>query len=324
MPYKLNEPHRDKIPKARYRVTNWSEYDRGLVQRGDIRFWIDEALIADWIAPWRQGPGGQRRYSNAAIVATLTLGSVYRLPLRQAEGFVRSLFSLMGIAIPVPDHTTLARRRRTVAIDMHTSTHTKPTDIVLDSTGLKFYGAGEWDREKHGERRRAWRKLHVSVNPANSEICAHELTDSDTSDAAMAGPLVASSGGNIRRVIADGAYDGAPVTDAIRAARPVRSPPKIVVPPPERSIPPPGTPHGGTEREIHCAEIAAHGRMRWQKDNDFGLRSLAETGIGRLKGFTGGILRARTFGAQKKEVAIDISILNRQIRAAKPVTVRVK
>lgn len=320
MPYKLNEPNRDKIPKARYRVTNWSEYDRGLVQRGDVRFWIDEAVITDWIAPWRKGPGGQRRYSNTVIVATLTLGSFYRLALRQAEGFVRSLFALTGVEAPVPDHTTLARRRRTVAVDMHTSAHPRPVDIVLDSTGLKFYGPGEWDRAKHGERRRAWRKLHVSVDPATSEIVAHELTDSDTSDAAMAAPLVAGSGGNIRRVIADGAYDGAPVTDAIRAARPAKSPPKIVIPPPARSIPPPGAPHGGTERERHVAEIAAHGRMNRQKENDYGLRSLAETSIGRL---TGGILHARTFGAQRKEAMIDISVLNRQIRAAKPVTIRV-
>jgi hypothetical protein len=324
MPYKLNEPHRDKIPKAKYRVTNWSEYDRGLVRHGDVRFWIEEAVIADWIAPWRKGPGGQRRYSNTAIVATLTLGSVYRLPLRQTEGFVRSLFSLMGVVIPVPDHTTLARRRRTVAIDMHTSAHTQPTDIVLDSTGLKFLGPGEWDRAKHGERRRAWRKLHVSVDPATSEIVAHELTDSDASDAVMAGTLVAASGGHIRRVIADGAYDGEPVSEEIRAARPANSPPEIIVPPPVNSIPPPATPHGGTERERHCAEIAEHGRMAWQKEHDYGLRSLAETGIGRLKGHSGGRLRTRTFGAQKKEVAIDISVLNRQIRAAKPVTIRVK
>ena len=110
MPYKLNEPYRDKIPKAKCRVMNWPEYGRGLVQRGDVRFWIDETVIADWIAPWRKGPGGQRRYSNTAIVATLTLGSVYRLPLRQAEGFVRSVFALMGVEIPVPGHTTLARR----------------------------------------------------------------------------------------------------------------------------------------------------------------------------------------------------------------------
>lgn len=236
-----------------------------------MRFWIDEAVIADWIAPWRKGPGGQRRYSNTAIVATLTLGSVYRLALRQAAGFVRSLFALMGVEVPVPGHTPLARRRRTVATDMHTSAHPRPVDIVLDSTGLKFYGPGEWDRAKHGDRRRAWRKLHVSVDPATSEIVAHELTDSDTSDTAMTALLVAGSGGNIQKVFAVGAYDGASVTDAIRAAHPARSPPKIVIPPPARSIPPPGTPHGGTERERHAAEIAAHGRMNWRKENDYGL-----------------------------------------------------
>ena len=114
------------------------------------------------------------------------------------------------------------------------------------------------------------------------------------------------------------------MTDAIRAARPVKSPPKIIVPPPAKSIPPPGTSHGGTERERHAAEIAAHGRMNWQKDNDYGFRALGETGIGRFKNHTGGILRARTFGAQQKEVEIDISVMNRQIRAAKPVTIRVE
>ncbi len=251
MPYKLKEPYRHKFPAAEYRVTNWSEYDRWLVQRGDMRFWIDEEVIADWQAPRRKTPGGQETYSNSAIVATLTLGAVYRLRLRQNEGFVRGLFSLMGVGVPIPDHTTLSRRRRTVEVDMHASAHARPTDIVLDSTGLKFYGPGEWDRKKHGERRRASRKLHISVDPATSESVAHELTDSDTSDGAMAGPLVAGSGEHIRRVIADGACDGAPVSAAIRDARPARSPPEIVIPPPAYSIPPPGIPPGGSERERH-------------------------------------------------------------------------
>jgi len=140
MPHKLNDPHRHKFPKASYRVTNWAEYDRGLVQRGDVRFWVDKKVLANWIAPLQRRPGGQRRYSDVAVEATLMLGAIYRLPLRQTEGFVRSLFALMGAGIPVPDHTTLARRRRTVAIDMHTSAQTRATDIVLDSTGLKFFG----------------------------------------------------------------------------------------------------------------------------------------------------------------------------------------
>ena len=286
MPYKLNDAHRTKIPKAKYRVTNWADYDHGLVQRGDMRFWIEQCVLDGCAAPYRATPGGQRRFSNLAIEATLTLGSVYRLPLRQTKGFVRSLLALMGADLPTPDHTTLSRRRRTVSIDMHTSVHKRPTDIVLDSTGLKFYGAGEWSRKKHGETRRSWRKLHISVDPASSEIVAHELTDDDTSDASMAGPLTVGSGGNIRRVIADGAYDGAPTTKAIRNARPTKSPPKIVVPPRVTSIPPPGQPHGGSERECHAAEIASHGRMAWQKRHDYGLRSLVETGSAGSKDLT--------------------------------------
>lgn len=129
----------------------------GLVQRGDIRFWIDEEVIADWIAPWRKGPGGQRRYSNTAIVATLTLGSVSRLPLRQAEGFVRSLFALMGAEIPVPDHNRRGPWPRWGRVS--------PGDAVPPPPDGS---------------RRAWRKLQVSVDPATSEIVSHVLTDSDT------------------------------------------------------------------------------------------------------------------------------------------------
>ncbi len=125
---------------------------------------------------------------------------------------------------------------------------------------MKFHGAGEWARAKHGESRRSWRKLHLSGNPDDNEIIAFELTDDDTSDASMIGELVTASGGNIRAVIADGAYDGAPTYEAIRQARPARSPPKIVIPPKAPSIPDKGDLHGGGERECH----ARQGRIAWQ------------------------------------------------------------
>ena len=173
-----------------------------------------------------------------AISTTLFLGAAFRLPLRQTEGFVRSIVDLMGWDLPVPDHTTLSRRRRTVDVALETGTNKQPTDIVLDSTGLKFFGAGE-SRAKHGEARRSWRKLHILVDPAGSEIRAHELTGDDTADATMAGPLVAGSGGMIRLVFASGAYDGKPVTKAIREVRPPNSPPEIIIPPHATSIPPP-------------------------------------------------------------------------------------
>ena len=262
MPFKFHASRRHHIPRAKYRVMNWPDYDRGLVRRGDIRFWIDESALEQWDAAKRRTPGGQRRFSELAISTTLMLGVVFRLPLRQTEGFVRSLVDLMGCDLPVPDHTTLSRRRRTVDVVVETSTNKRSTDIVLDSTGLKFFGAGEWARAKHGETRRSWRKLHISVDPASSEIRTHELTGDDTADATMAGPLVAGSGGMIRRVFADGAYDGEPVTKAIREARPPDSPPEIIIPPRATSIPPPDTPHGGSEREHHAAEIASIYRAR--------------------------------------------------------------
>ena len=292
MPFKFHASRRHHIPRAKYRVMNWPDYDRGLVRRGDIRFWIDESALEQWDAAKRRTPGGQRRFSELAISTALMLGVVFRLPLRQTEGFVRSLVDLMGCDLPVPDHTTLSRRRRTVDVVVETSTNKRSTDIVLDSTGLKFFGAGEWARAKHGETRRSWRKLHISVDPASSEIRTHELTGDDTADATMAGPLVAGSGGTIRRVFADGAYDGEPVTKAIREARPPNSPPEIIIPPRATSIPPPDTPHGGSEREHHEAEIASKGMMNWQKRQGYGLRALGETAMARVKRLNGGKLNA--------------------------------
>ncbi len=189
------------------------------------------------------------------------LGALVRFPLRQTEGFVRSLLALIRLDLAVPDHTTLARRRRTVVILDLSLPRKGPVDIVVDSTGLKFYGAGEWARKKHGESRRSRRKLHISVNPEINEIVAHELTDDDTSDAAMIGDLVVNSGGKIRSVIADGAYDGEPGYRAIRSVRPVGSPPNIVISPKGPSIPDKGQLHGGSERERHAAEISRSGRI---------------------------------------------------------------
>jgi hypothetical protein len=285
--------------------------------------WLSEDAIVGWRAACRTTPGGQRRFSSLAIETSLTLGAVRRLPLRQTEGFVRSLMEVTKLDLAVPDHTTLARRRQTVEVQHRRWPRRGPVDIVIDSTGLKFFGAGEWARARHGETRRSWRKLHLSVDPASHEIITHALTDDDTADSAMIGDLVANSGGAIRAIIADGAYDGAPVYDAIRAARPSRSPPKIVIPPGKASIPAKVEAHGGTERERHAAEIAQHGRMAWQKRHGYGKRSLVETAIARIKRINGGRLTSRTFGAQQNEIAIHIKIANRNMTLARPQSERI-
>jgi hypothetical protein len=323
MPFNFHASQRHRIPKARYRVHHCPEYDRSLVRRGDIRVWLSGDAIAGWRAACRRTLGGQRRFSNLAIEATLMLGAVMRLPLRQTWGFVRSLTEVMQLDLSVPDHATLTRRRRTVDVQHRRWPRRGPVDIVIDSTGLKFFGAGEWARAKHGETRRSWRKLHLSVDPVSHEIIAHALTDDDTADAAMIGELLASSGGNIRAVIADGAYDGAPVYEAIRAARPERSPPRIVIPPGKTSIPARQEPHGGSERKRHAAQIAAHERMVWQKRHGYGRLAPVETAISRIKRINGGRLTSRTFGAQQHEVAIHIKIANRNMTLARPISERI-
>lgn len=324
MPYKHNTAGRHHIPKARYKVTNWAEYERGLVQRGSLQVWMSDDALASWEPPKRKTRGGQASYTDLAIETCLTLGCVYNLPLRQTEGFVRSILGLLGRSdLASPDHSTLVRRRRTTPVALNAEGRNAPVVLVIDSTGLKFYGPGEWDRFKHGEKRRAWRKLHIAADAGTGEILSFELTDSDTSDGAMAGQLVAEAGGSVAKVICDGAYDGDPVYDAIRAARPARSPPKIVIPPPKPSIPEKGAAHDGSERSRHAAHIAEKGRIAWQKDTGYGARSHAETTIGRLKGRHGGQLTARSFGSQKREVAYRIAVSNKEINLARPVSIRV-
>ncbi len=154
MPFKHNAACRHRIPQARYRVRNWREYEAGLKRRGDLTLWLDEAAMAGWQAPRRTTPGGQAWYSDAAIELVLVLRLVFHLALRQAEGFARSVLRLLGRELRVPDHTTLSRRShgfagRRLNVVPHGAMH-----LVIDSTGLKLFGQGEWNAEKHGRARR--------------------------------------------------------------------------------------------------------------------------------------------------------------------------
>jgi Transposase DDE domain len=159
MPFKHQAARRHRIPKARYRVQNWPAYEAGLKRRGDLTLWLDGAAIAGWRAPRRTTPGGQARYSDAAVELVLTLRLVLHLALRQAEGFAASVLRLLGQALRVPDHTTLSRRSRSFAGRQPKVIPNGPLHLVVDSTGLKLFGRGEWDEERHGRARRSWRKL---------------------------------------------------------------------------------------------------------------------------------------------------------------------
>jgi len=146
--------------KAKYRVGDWAEYDRALVQRGDITLWISPDATNAWKPAPSGRRGGQRKYSDLAIETALTLRLVFKLPLRQSEGFLRSVLILMDLDLEAPDHTTLSRRSQRLEVELQPVPATKPVHLIVDSTGLSIVGEGEWAAAKHGGKgKRGWKKL---------------------------------------------------------------------------------------------------------------------------------------------------------------------
>jgi Transposase DDE domain len=185
MPYKFNETWRHKIPKAKYRVTNWPEYDAARARRGSLTVWITKEAVAAWQAPPTGKRGGQPIYSAIAIETSLALRLVFHQPLRQTEGLLRSIAEVLKIDIAIPGHTTLSRRGGNLTILPKRIHRTELLHLLVDSTGLKIYGEGEWLDQKHAIRsRRRWRKLHLGVDAATHEIVAVELTSDDVGDIA--------------------------------------------------------------------------------------------------------------------------------------------
>src|ERR687890_1465547 len=203
MPYKANEPRRHRIPRARYKVTNWPEYDRALQQRGSLTVWVTPEALAAWHPPKTGRRGRSRTYSDLAIETGHLLRLAFGRPWRQTEGLLRSLATLLGVGIGIPDHTTFSRRSPglVLARSLAQAQRTGPVHVVIDATGLQVHGAGEWLAETHGGRgKRSWRKLHLAVDPSTGEILASELTTSEEGDAALVGPLLEQITGPIASV----------------------------------------------------------------------------------------------------------------------------
>ena len=192
MPFKANAARRHRIPRQRHRVTNWAAYDAALRQRGSLTVWFTEEAVEAGAAEPRTTRGGQAWYSPLAILTALTLRAVFRLGLRQTEGLIGSILRLLGLDLAVPDHTTLSRRAGTLEVPRPRSDPgSGPVHLLVDSTGLRLTGPGEWLAEKHGTRtRRSWKKLHLGVDAGTGRIEAVELTTSEVDDGSRVGPLL--------------------------------------------------------------------------------------------------------------------------------------
>jgi hypothetical protein len=314
MPKRKNTRSR---PKTLYRVKNWSEYDNALVQRGSITIWLSDDFEKNWQYVGEKQRGSQFDYSVQAITIMLMMKNVFHLPNRATEGFVGSIFAMLGVHLPVPDHTTLSRRGKDlkVILPKKASGH---INIVMDSTGLKVFGEGEWKVRTHGKsKRRTWRKLHIGADPKSGEIEAVALTENSVDDAKMAEPLLNQIDQPIDYFAADGSYDKRKVYDTLN----LQPPQTIVLIPPRKNAH--IWQHGNThterlKRDENLRTIRKSGRKAWKKNSGYHMRSLAETTVFRFKTIFGDRLSARLLETQTTQALICCAALNRMTHLGMP------
>ena len=242
-------------------------------------------------------------------------------PWRQTEGLLGSLMRLLGLELPVLDHTTFSRRSADLEMASALATTDGPVTVIIDSTGLKVFGGGEWHLEKHGGKaRRTWRKLHLAVSPDTGEILASELTGNEDGDASLVRPLLDQITRLINTVLADGAYDGEPIYCAVAERAPDA---EVIIPPRATAVVSDSAETVPTRRDRHIRMIKERGRLGWQRAVQYGRRSLVEVAILRYKVLIGRSLRARTLPAQKVEAAIGCKVMNLMTSFGMPVTRKV-
>ncbi len=318
---KINAAKRQGAPRAKRRVTNWKGYDASLRQRGSLTVWFTEDAIAAWRAEPRATPGGQPHYSALAITTALTLRAVFHLALRQTEGLIGSLIHLLGLDLPVPDHTTLGQRAKTLLVPTKPRSNNEALHLLVDSTGQKLCGPGEWLIEKHGTRkRRAWRKLHIGMDAISGQIFAALLTDRAVDDGSQVGALLDQTDGPVASFTGDGAYDRADVYANVLHCH---SEAKVVVPPRSDAVLSEAADTIPTQRDRHIQDIATKGRSGWQAARKYNRRALVEAQNGRYKTVIGNALHSHTDEAQATEVAIAVRVLNRMLDLGRPQSVRV-
>lgn len=306
-----------KKTKARYRLRNWREYNSALVQRGSLTLWLNEEVVTAWRNTEATGKRGHpRTYTETAILTMATIQEIYHLPLRQTEGLMGSILTLLKVALPVPDYSTLSRRRATLEVALPRTRSTEALHVVVDSTGVKVFGEGEWKVRQHGYTyRRTWRKIHLGVDEASGEIVAAVVTTNNYSDSQVLPDLLTQVEEAIKQMSGDGGYDRRNCYEAIQARQA------------QATIPPQHNAkiwrHGNTKaerlaRDENLRRIRQIGRAAWKRESGYHRRSLAETTMFRLKGIFGDRVAARSFAGQAAQVLVRCAALNRLTQLGMP------
>lgn len=316
----------DEIPpkKTAYRLTNWPAYNQALIQRGSLTLWLDAQTIAGWYHQGPNKPGGLLRYSDTCIQCALSLKAVFGLAFRQAQGLMHSLLEAMKLGLQTPSYSQLCRRQSVLnqafVPPLASSADSEAIHLVVDSTGLKVYGEGEWKVKKHGaDKRRTWRKLHLALDEATGLIHALELTSNAQTDAEMVKSLLARIERPINKLSGDGAYDQVKVYDELEA-RAIQG----LIPPRVNAVI--WTDEAGVDllhtRNEALSQIESVGLAAWKRQSGYHRRSKAETGMFRWKTIFGERLANRLLSHQQTEASIKARCLNRMTQLGMPKAVR--
>lgn len=290
------------------RISNWKEYNRALINRGNLTLWIDDKAIASWHSQLKNGKRGRDYiYSEIAIECALTMRGLLNLTLRKTQGFIEGLIAMLELPISAPDYSTLSRRATITRINLGNMNWSRPIHILIDATGLKVFGEGEWKMRTHGKaKRRTWRKLHLAVNRDTHEIVSMELTKSNVHDSLKTKALL-DQAGKVASVTGDKGYDNKNVYDPIAAMKA-----RAIIPPRSGgALKLKNVTWGDVERNRILKENHLLGKKSWKRASKYSLRSLVETAIYRYKTQLGSSLHSRKMERQVTEVRIGAKILNK-------------
>ena len=304
-----------------YKITNWSSYNQALKQRGSLEIWIEEGVEESWYYQGENQKGAQFEYSDTCIELACTIREIYKLPYRQTQGFLESLVKKLNWEVKVPDYSIINRRRKKLTIKINGSGKGKKY-IVMDSTGAKVYGEGEWKVRQHGwGKHRTWRKIHLAIDESTGEIESCATTTNSIDDAAMVGTLLNEISGKVQKLGADGAYDKRKVYKELE-----RRKIKPIIPPRKGArIEKHGNGKGKEKpRDKNIRAIRKLGRKNWKKKVGYHRRSIAETTMFRFKNTFGDKLTSRVMIQQEIEVKIKCKVLNQMAKLGMPITIKLK
>lgn len=303
------------MAKIAYRVRNWKDYNKSLVQRGSLTFWFSQSVIDHWKQQENSDTHGNQKYSDQVILCALTLRQLFQLPLRATEGLMRSILALMTLSLDVPDYSTLSRRAKTLNVTLGVKHRSQARHVLVDSTGIQVIGEGEWKKLRHGEsRHQIWRKLHIAMDADDQTILAATMTESVRFDANYLPDLLNHIEDPIDQITGDGAYDkkscyrlayskGAkpvfpPQQDAVVQKNKIKKDPALVA-------------RDETIRFIKNGMDENARRKQWKQANNYHRRSLIETMMSRMKSIFSDQMRSRSFENQRTDLLIRCYIMNR-------------